>query len=171
MKRMLMGSIKGAVYPLLLLIVLSGCIPAVQTVSPAPASTPSDDQVNAIAKELYCPVCENVSLDVCPMEVCARWRGVIREKLAQGWSEAQIKDYFVVQYGDRVLAEPPRQGLNWLVYILPPLFFVLGGVILWRVLKAMRRQQTQGAVTAPPPAVDPYLARLEEELRQRERQS
>ena len=28
--------------------------------------TPSDDEVNAIARQLYCPVCENTPLDVCP---------------------------------------------------------------------------------------------------------
>ena len=71
--------------------------------SPTP-SNPTDDQVNAIAKQLYCPVCENVPLDVCGNQVCEQWRELIRLKLAQGWTEEQIKQYFVNQYGDRVLA-------------------------------------------------------------------
>ena len=50
--------------------------------------TPSDDEVNAIAKQLFCPVCENTPLDVCPTQACAQWRELIREKLAAGWSEA-----------------------------------------------------------------------------------
>ncbi len=86
----------------------------------AQAPTPSDDQVNVIARQLYCPVCENLPLDVCPTQACAQWRETIREKLALGWTEAQIKQYFVEQYGDRVLATPPATGLNWLVYLLPP---------------------------------------------------
>ena len=45
---------------------------------------PSDDQVNAIAKQLYCPVCENIPLDVCGTQACAQWRELIREKLAAG---------------------------------------------------------------------------------------
>ena len=32
--------------------------------------TPTDDAVNKIAKQLYCPVCENTPLDVCPTEAC-----------------------------------------------------------------------------------------------------
>ena len=81
---------------------------------------PSDDEVNVIARQLYCPVCENIPLDVCGTKVCAEWREVIREKLAQGWTENQINDYFVQQYGDQVLAKPPRRGINWLLYMLPP---------------------------------------------------
>ena len=73
---------------------------------------PSDDAVNAIAKQMYCPVCENTPLDVCPTQACAEWRELIREKLAAGWDEEQIKDYFVLQYGDRVLATPPARGLE-----------------------------------------------------------
>jgi len=136
--------------------------------------TPSDDEVNAIAREMYCPVCENVPLDVCPTQACAQWRELIRQKLAEGWSEQQIKDYFVAQYGDRVLGEPPRRGLHWLIYILPPLSFLIGALIVFNVFRAMRRPTAPTAATAEPqePGAlpdDPYLARLEEELRRRER--
>ena len=74
---------------------------------------PTDDEVNAIAGELYCPVCENIPLDVCPTQACEQWRATIREKLEIGWNDEQIKQYFVDQYGARVLATPPAQGLNW----------------------------------------------------------
>ena len=48
--------------------------------SPAPAQgpTPTDDEVNRIAKQLYCPVCESTPLDVCPTEACRQWRDLIR---------------------------------------------------------------------------------------------
>ena len=77
-------------------------------VAAAQQPTPSDDQVNAIAKQLYCPVCENIPLDVCPTTACAQWRELIRQKLADGWSEQQIKEYFVQQYGSRVIGTPNR---------------------------------------------------------------
>lgn len=139
--------------------------------------TPSDDQVNAVAKGLYCPVCENVPLDVCPTQACAQWRDLIRQKLAAGWSEPQIKDYFVTQYGDRVLAEPPARGLNWLVYILPPVAILGGAFLLYTVLKGMRQAAPLGSAAdgiAMPGGEngasedDVYRKRLEEELRKRE---
>jgi cytochrome c-type biogenesis protein CcmH len=129
--------------------------------------TPSDDQVNAIAHQLYCPVCENVPLDVCPTQACEQWRATIREKLTLGWTEGQITAYFVAQYGDRVLATPPPHGLNWLVYVLPPLVFLGAGFFLWQTMRRWR-------VAAPPPQAsdapqeqDPYVQRMEEELRRR----
>ena len=132
-------------------------------------STVTDDQVNAIAKQLYCPVCENIPLDVCPTQACAQWRALIREKLSQGWTENQIKDYFVAQYGDRVLATPPARGLNWLVYVIPPVAILAGVFILYRAMRAWK-----APASAPPVSgltdespKDEYIERLEEELRRR----
>jgi len=131
--------------------------------------TPSDDEVNRIARQLYCPVCENTPLDVCPTEACRQWRALIRQQLAQGWTEAQIKQYFVTQYGARVLAEPPRQGFNWLIYLLPPLIILTGAALLLRAMRAWT--QPTAASPAPGSAAEPpqdeYAARLEEELRKR----
>jgi cytochrome c-type biogenesis protein CcmH len=141
-------------------------------IASAQESTPSDDQVNAIAKQLYCPVCENTPLDVCPTEACRQWRALIREQLAEGWTEDQIKDYFVENYGGRVLAEPPRAGLNWLIYILPPALILAGALILLRSLKVWTQPSSaqhaadRGGPGAEPP-VDEYVAKLEEELKKR----
>ena len=135
--------------------------------SPEPVAV-SDDQVNAIAKQLYCPVCENTPLDVCPTQACAQWRELIRQKLGEGQSEAEIKAYFVAQYGDRVLASPPARGLNWLVYVIPPLAILVGVYILYRALKAWRKPAPQESQVEPVLAPsDEYVARIEEELRKR----
>jgi cytochrome c-type biogenesis protein CcmH len=151
----------------LMLVVLFQVV-AAETPQP-PVSTPSDDAVNAVAKQLYCPVCENIPLDVCPTQACAQWRDLIRQKLADGWTEQQIKDYFVAQYGDKVLAEPPRRGLNWLVYTLPPLFFIIGAFLLFRVFRRMQKTvPEQPSTPLPTDKDDPYVARMEEELRRRQ---
>ena len=155
-----MISRKSLVVPLLLFLALSIALPAA-----AQAPLPSDDDVNAIAKQLYCPVCENIPLDVCPTQACIQWRQTIREKLIEGWDEAQIKAYFVEQYGDRVLAEPPRRGLNWLVYIIPPLAFLGGVGILLRAFWVWRSADASAVVLeGPAPDDDEYLKRQEAEL-------
>lgn len=137
-------------------------------------STPTDDEVNAIAKQLYCPVCENTPLDVCPTEACRQWRELIRQQLAEGKSEAEIKQYFVDNYGARVLAEPPRKGLNWLVYILPPVLILIGAFILFQSFRAWTKPKAVEAGTGPGKEAevpssekDEYIARLEEELKKR----
>ena len=132
--------------------------------------TISDNEVNAIAKQLYCPVCENIPLDVCGTQACAQWRELIREKLAEGWSEDQIKDYFVLQYGDRVLAEPPRRGLNWLVYIVPPIAFLVGLFILYRGIQSWRQMadSSEDMIESDEAPLDDYVARMEEALQRRD---
>ncbi|GAB4528619.1 MAG: cytochrome c-type biogenesis protein CcmH [Anaerolineales bacterium] len=130
---------------------------------------PTDDEVNAIAGQLYCPVCESIPLDVCGTQVCAQWRELIREKLSQGWTADEIKAYFAEQYGDRVLAEPPRRGLNLMVYVLPPLLILVGAFVLFKAFRSWRTplpEETVAATNAAP-ADDDYIRRLEEELKNR----
>lgn len=133
----------------------------------AQGGTVTDDQVNAVAKRLNCPVCENVPLDVCETQACVQWRDLIRQKLAAGETPEQIINYFQVTYGDRVLQEPPRQGFTGLVWILPFAGLVAGLAILVVVLRQMTVRPTvvpsEARVTETD---DEYRARLESELKE-----
>jgi cytochrome c-type biogenesis protein CcmH len=135
--------------------------------APAQGPTPTDDEVNRIAKQLYCPVCESTPLDVCPTEACRQWRDLIRTMLAEGKSEEEIKQYFVAQYGVRVLDEPPNRLVT---YLVPGVAILLGAFLLFRGFQLwMKPSITEaGAVETEPkakPVQDPYIARLEEELK------
>ncbi len=94
---------------------------------------------------------------------------LIRQQLAQGWTEGQIKQYFVQQYGARVLAEPPQTGINWLIYILPPLIILAGAFILFRALRMWTKPVSASAAfgSNEDALKDEYVARLEEELKKR----
>jgi cytochrome c-type biogenesis protein CcmH len=139
----------------------------------AQSSTPvavSDDQVNAVARELYCPECENIPLDACPSQACIDMRAEIRQKLEQGWTKAQIKQYYVERYGDRVVGAPPAHGWNWLMYVIPPAAILALAWIFYNSFRFRKRSspipdaqslETQG----PAAAVDDYVARLEAELK------
>ena len=154
----------------ILLVVFAAALAVSPALAEEPVPTPSDDEVNAIAKNMYCPVCENIPLDVCGTQACAQWRAEIRDKLSQGWTEQEIYDYFVLKYGDRVLAEPPRRGLNWLVYIVPPLAFIIGIFFLYRGYQSWRKPIEELASETPPASgegQDDYLSQLEEELKKR----
>ncbi|GIV75665.1 cytochrome c-type biogenesis protein CcmH [Litorilinea aerophila] len=140
-------------------------------------ATPPDvdpNQINAVARELWCPLCSGVRLDSCELKACEQMRDVIALKLAAGEDPESIKAYFVEQYGPQVLGEPPRQGFNWLAWILPVVAAVGGGLFVWRKARQMVRPAT---VTAPLPTStadnrpgdgtadeDEYARKLEEEL-------
>ena len=163
----------------ILLLVISSLLPAAVF---AQGPGPTDDEVNAIARDLFCPVCENTPLDVCPTDACKEWREEIRGMLAEGKSEEEIKQHFVDYYGARVLSEPPRTGFNWLVYVVPPIAIVAGIFVLFRAFRVWSQPagednpdfQTPGGADAgsdesgsASDSADEYIARMEEELKKR----
>jgi cytochrome c-type biogenesis protein CcmH len=165
------SSLKLSVYILILLALL------LPVSAGAQGNDPTDDEVNAIAKQLFCPVCENIPLDTCGTAACEQWRGIIREKLTEGWTEQQIKNYFVDQYGDRVLAEPPARGFNWIIYIVPAVIFAAGGYMFFRGFQKWQQEASapgRKSRTASPEkqikTSDEYINRVEEELRKRSKE-
>jgi cytochrome c-type biogenesis protein CcmH len=137
----------------------------------------SDDEVNAIAKELFCPICESTPLDVCPTQACADWREVIRTKLGEGQTEEDIEGYFLEQYGARALAEPPLGGITLGVWIMPILVVTIGGILFIRFMRKSRRIESEQLVTTvkdesslSPIETEPedtdYRSRIESELRE-----
>jgi len=167
----------------LLLYVLSAVVLLTATLFVQPVlaqgTTPTDDQVNKIAKQLYCPVCESTPLDVCPTEACRQWRDVIRSMLSEGRSEAEIKQHFVEQYGVRVLNEPPNRLVSYLVpgvAILLGTFMLLRGFQTWKKPVAtesasIRKARIEHSRNEAQPVQDQYIARMEEELRKRNESS
>lgn len=134
----------------------------------ASAQTPTPEEVNAVARELWCPLCAGVRLDVCELKACEQMREVIALKLSQGASKEEIKAYFLEQYGPQVMGEPPRSGFTLLAWVLP--FVALAGGGAWLILMlrrwSLRRQASLSPAPSPPsPASDPYARRLEEELK------
>jgi len=130
-------------------------------------NTPTDNDVLTIAKKLYCPVCPNTPLDVCETQACQDWRAQIRDQLSAGWTEDQIINYFVNQYGERVLAEPERSGFTSLVWLLPIIAVLLGLWIAYEILKGWRSRQPATAPILAKPQVSPeVLARIEKELQE-----
>ena len=91
---------------------------------------PTADEVNEVAREIWCPLCSGVRLDSCELTACKQMKEEIAIKLSQGEDTESIKTYFLNQYGPQILGEPPREGFNWLAWILPFAVLVLGGVYM-----------------------------------------
>jgi len=128
-----------------------------------------DNQVLRISKNLYCPVCTGVPLDVCETQACAQWRALIREKLLAGESEAQIREYFIAQYGERVLGAPPPEGFNLSAYVLPALVLLGGAAVLfWTARGWLKRPKTTSAPAPVPSVSSEYAERIARELKARE---
>ena len=114
--------------------------------------TVTADDVNAIAQKLYCPVCENIPLDVCGTAACADWRDEIRQQLESGMTEQQIVDDFVRRFGDRVVGTPQDPALRALSLVTPYILIGAGLLLTLGVIWRLQHRKGNGAV---PPSPDP----------------
>ncbi len=165
--------VAAAVCALGLALLAGAAVARAQDTSPqaTPGAQVTDDQVNAVAQQLYCPVCQNIPLDVCGTQACADWREEIRGMLAQGMTPDQIKVRFAAKYGQRVLGAPQQQGVNWVVWILPVVGILAGAVIvialIWRMAPGALAAEVKAQQAISYDDLDPeYVARLERELKE-----
>ena len=117
-----------------------------------------------IEKRLMCPVCPSETIDQSQVQLAKQMRDIVREKLAAGESREEIFQFFVDRYGTGVLAEPPRSGFNLLVWVVPPIALVFGGLVLAVALRAMRRSHDSGAPEdgrADEADLEPYLSAVD----------
>jgi cytochrome c-type biogenesis protein CcmH len=107
-----------------------------------------ENKTKTVASELRCPVCQGLSIQDSPSELSQQMRTVVKEQLASGKSEQEVKDYFISKYGEWILLEPQAHGFNLLVYALPAVL-VLGGAGL--IVLLVRRWTAAAATTLPSP--------------------
>ena len=142
---------------------------ALSLAQPTPNTPPPDfsPRVFEIAGELRCPVCQGESAAESNAGIAVEMRRIIAEQLAQGKTEAEIRQFFVERYGDWILYEPPARGLTLWVWLSPLIGLGLLGYGLWRYLARVRAR-----VQAPIADVsEEEIARLEAELQTLERKS
>jgi len=118
---------------------LAGALLAVASLTTAAATTAPltepalEARVTRLAEELRCLVCQNQSLADSQAPLAVDLKNQVRAQLAQGRSEAEVRDYLVLRYGEFVLYRPPLRAGTWLLWFAP-LGLVLAGLALlgWR---------------------------------------
>lgn len=121
-----------------------------------------DTRTREVAKTLRCTVCQTETVWESGSPFAGQVREAIRERLQQGQSPEQIREYFLSRYGDYILMQPPTRGVNWIVWIGPFVLLLGGALVLYRSLS---RWVTPSA-PAPVEALDDVSRqRIERELR------
>lgn len=163
MMRIPLQTIRRWLYPALLLLIFAVALPAAAQDQPI-----TDDEVNAVANKLYCPVCENIPLDVCPTLACQEWRSEIRTLLGRGLSEQEVINDFVQRYGERVVGTPQDPMLRALSLVTPWVLGLIAAVAGAYFLLRWRTGQPTRTAAAPPEAEtrddEYYRARIEQDL-------
>jgi|LakMenEpi03Aug12_release.lakeMendotaPanAssembly.Ray.scaffolds.fasta_scaffold1381597_1 cytochrome c-type biogenesis protein CcmH len=90
-----------------------------------------DDQVQQIAAQLRCMVCNGQSVADSNASWAQDVRYFVQTKLQQGWSVPQIKAYLQERYGPQILFETPGNSpAAWILWSLPAGCLVMVG---WRL--------------------------------------
>lgn len=88
-------------------------------------------RAQALDAEIRCLVCENEPIAQSTADVAADMRTLVRERIAAGDSDTEIRAFFRERYGDFVLFRPPVDPRTWLLWATPVLLLGLGGVLIW----------------------------------------
>ena len=89
-------------------------------------------QARAIFREVRCLVCQNESIDDSEAELAQDLRRIVREQVAQGRSESEIKRFLTARYGEFVLLRPTMSVGNAALWGAP-ILVVVAGLLLWRL--------------------------------------
>ena len=122
-------------------------------------------QVREIAKTLRCTVCQTENIWESGAPLAQQMRGVIRDRIALGHSKEEIRAYFLSRYGDYILMEPPKHGVNWLIWVAPFLLLVIGGFFLYKEVTHWVRDTPTPPSQSEPPLDDQARRRIERELK------
>jgi cytochrome c-type biogenesis protein CcmH len=92
-----------------------------------------------LSKELRCMVCQNQSIDDSDAPLARDLRLLVRERISAGDADSQVLDFLVARYGEFVLLKPRFNPHTVLLWLLPPLALMGGGIALWVYSNRRRR--------------------------------
>jgi cytochrome c-type biogenesis protein CcmH len=98
-----------------------------------------------INRELRCLVCQNQTIADSNATLAQDLRREVREMIAAGKTDDEIRDFMIERYGDFVLYRPRMTAQNFLLWAAPALLLLGGAVAVVRVV----RKRTQEADLEP----------------------
>lgn len=109
-----------------------------------------ESRARIISQDLRCPVCQGENIDESNAPISRDLRLFVRERLVAGDSNAQVIDAVADRFGEYVLFEPRRTGINWVLWLSGPLMGLIAVLVAWRFLatRASARPDETESLTA-----------------------
>ncbi|HWA00175.1 MAG TPA: cytochrome c-type biogenesis protein [Caulobacterales bacterium] len=110
----------------------------------APMADPRQEaRAQALENEIRCVVCQNEPISQSTADIAGDMRRLVRERIAAGDSDAEIRAFFRERYGDFVLLRPPLDARTWALWAAP---VALAGAGLAAVWSSTRRRKGAAAL-------------------------
>jgi cytochrome c-type biogenesis protein CcmH len=115
--------------------------------APAALGDPAQEaRAQALEREIRCVQCENEPIAQSTADIAGDMRRLVRERIAAGDSDAEIRSFFRQRYGEFVLFRPPFDARTWALWAAP---FLLAGAGLAAVIGARRGRSAAPVDIAP----------------------
>jgi len=110
---------------------------------PAHALAPElENRARMLGNEIRCAVCEAQSVNDSDATMAADFRSLIRERIAAGDTDQQVRDYLAQRYGDYILLRPPVQANTLALWLLPLAILAGAGLFVLAVIRARGRRSS-----------------------------
>ena len=121
------------------MVVLAGLMLCAFIAPERPLNDPAQEaRALNLFKELRCPTCIAQSIHDSNADIAGDLRVIVREQIAQGRTNQEIRDYLVARYGDVILLRPPMKSATLPLWLGPWVIFILGGGLVFVVMRRHR---------------------------------
>jgi cytochrome c-type biogenesis protein CcmH len=117
-------------------------------VAGAASDPPAKDRVEAITRDLRCPTCEAESVAGSMATSARDITEQVEQQVAAGWTDEQIRRFYVERYGDWILLDPPRTGTTLVLWLVPVFVLASGATVLAGRLESSRSRRLVVGVAA-----------------------
>jgi len=92
------------------------------------------DLKNKILKNIRCLICQGQSVFDSESDFANSIKLIVEKKINEGLSEGQIYEFLREKYGDWAIYDPELNKNTYILWLLPILLFLFGGVIIYKIL-------------------------------------
>ncbi len=125
-----------------------------------------DQRAYQLASEIMCPVCDGQTIDQSNAQIATDMRLKVRELVDSGNTNAEVREYFVLRYGQEILAAPERTGFNLIAYIVPIFIVIISVGVALLAIRNMRRAARRNELETKLASGDlsVYLDKIDQDL-------
>jgi len=134
---------------------LAGLFAFLLVLQEAPLADPeAEARAQALMREIRCVACENEPISQSASDIAEDMRRVVRQQVATGKSDAEVREWFAERYGEFVLFRPAASGFGgWMLWTLPFILLIGAGLVAFAIRR--RRAPVEEIAPVRPESIDP----------------